>query len=243
MNRPRTLNLNWRMAVFSSVSLVAFVGLGIWQLERATEKVTLLAGYEARLQQPPLTSTALLQRQDAVDDLPLRLYGRYEPEPALLKDNVVLEGKVGFEVLQVFIDDATGQRFLIDRGFVPMAETRQIRPKIPPVSLSQVSLLGRVYVSKSNDERLNGRELIDDLRIVQSTDPKMLQPVFHETLFPHLIRLDAADPFALPRHWVLTTISPDKHRGYAAQWFLMALAVLIAFSYFTLRSVPSEEAN
>ena len=100
-------------------------------------------------------------------------------------------------------------------------------------------MLGRVYVSKSNDERLNGRELIDDLRIVQSTDPKMLQPVFHETLFPHLIRLDAADPFRPAPPLGINDHLPDKHRGYAAQWFLMALAVLIAFGYFTLRSVPS----
>ena len=41
--------------------------------------------------------------------------------------------------------------------------------------------------------------------------------------------------------WLVTTVSPDKHMGYAVQWFLMAFAVLIAFGYFTLRSPVRDE--
>ena len=241
MNRPLQLNLNWKMSVFSSVCLIGFICLGFWQLERADEKVELLKRHEARINQAPLSSAELLKLSEAVDGLPVKLSGNYQAQPALLRDHVVLGGRVGFEVLQVFTDSATNQAFLVDRGFVPMAATRLIRPLIPPTDRGELNLQGHVYVSTAVDAQFGAGELVDELGIVQSTDPLILDRVLNMTLYPHLIRLVAEDPFALPRYWIVTTVSPDKHMGYAVQWFLMAFAVLIAFGYFTFRSPLREE--
>jgi surfeit locus 1 family protein len=57
------------------------------------------------------------------------------------------------------------------------------------------------------------------------------------------LRLDETTPSALPRYWPVTSMSPEKHRGYAVQWFLMAIAVIIAFGYFTFRSDPDDQAH
>jgi len=229
------------MALFSSICLIAFVNLGFWQLERADEKTELLKVHAQQRNQPPLSATELLRRAAAVDGLPVELVGRFSGIPALLRDNVVLEGRVGFEVLEIFNDSATNQMFLINRGFVPMAANRQIKPTIPPVSEGDMSLFGHVYVSTAVDERFTPGELMDDLRIVQSTEPRILENLVAVALYPHLIRLEADAAFALPRRWIVTTVSSDKHMGYAIQWFLMALAVLIAFGYFTFKS-PADEA-
>ena len=241
MNRPLQLNLNWKMSVFSCVCMFSFISLGFWQLDRTTEKVELLKRNEARTNQPPLPATDLLQRKAGVDGLPVILSGNYNDVPALLRDNIVLQGRVGFEVLQVFTDSETQQAFLVDRGFVPMASTRLIRPQIPPTSQGKLNLSGHVYVSTVKDEQFSAAELMDELGIVQSTNPQILEQVLNMPLYPHLIRLNATDPFALPRYWIVATVSPDKHMGYAVQWFLMAFAVLIAFGYFTLRSPVRDE--
>jgi cytochrome oxidase assembly protein ShyY1 len=241
MNRPLQLNLNWKLAVFSTVSLVMFTYLGVWQLDREDEKLALMQAVELRLQQAPLSTAALLAVQEDVDGLPVRLKGRYTDGLPLLKDNVVLAGRVGFEVLQLFVDEATDMTFLVNRGFVPMAATRDIRPVIPPTSIELLTLTAHVYVSTAIDRDFAVGELKDGLQIVQSTDPKVLRQSLGNNLYPHLLRLDETTPTALPRYWPVTSMSAEKHRGYAIQWFLMAIAVVIAFGYFTFKSESDEQ--
>jgi cytochrome oxidase assembly protein ShyY1 len=240
MIRPLKLNLNWKLAVFSITSLTLFIYLGIWQLDREVEKISLIQAVEARTNQVPLLADALPALGDQVDGLPVRIEGRYLERRSLLKDNVVLAGKVGFEVLALFIDDAAETVFLVNRGFVPMGKTRNVLPVIPPTPPDRLSLTAHIYVSSAIDQQYAAGELIDGLQIVQSADPKLLQTVLRTDVYPHLLRLDDSTPTALPRYWPTTSMSPEKHRGYAVQWFLMAIAVVIAFGYFTFKSDPDD---
>jgi surfeit locus 1 family protein len=243
MNRAVKLNLNWRLTLFALVSFAGFVYLGLWQLQRADEKITLMALHEARINQPPIDAATLVIRGDDVNGLPVSLSGSYLPVPPLLRDNVILLGKVGFDVLCLFEDSASGLVFLVNRGFVPMAASRQQAPQVPPTGTDAVNLTGHVYVTSAPDATYAKGELIDELRFVQSASPTLLAAILEDftaqelgaSLYPHLIRLEAGQPFALPRNWVLTTMSPDRHRGYSYQWFLMAIAVLVAYGYFTFR--------
>jgi cytochrome oxidase assembly protein ShyY1 len=54
-----------------------------------------------------------------------------------------------------------------------------------------------------------------------------------QRVFPYPIRIAAGEPGALAVNWLVINVSPDKHRGYAVQWFAMAVALLI---FFALRS-------
>jgi surfeit locus 1 family protein len=236
MNRPLQINLNWKLALFSLTSLTLFIYLGIWQLDREDEKIGLMQAVEARVNQTPLVASILPGLGEKVDGLPVLIEGRYSEQQPLLKDNVVLAGQVGFEVLALFIDETSDIVFVVNRGFVPMGETRAVLPEIPPTPRGRLSLNGHVYVSTALDQQYAVGELIDGLQIVQSADPKLLQAALSTTVYPYLLRLDESTPTALPRYWPVTSMSPEKHRGYAVQWFLMAIAVIIAFGYFTFKS-------
>ena len=52
-------------------------------------------------------------------------------------------------------------------------------------------------------------------------------------VFPYVLRLDRESPAALTVDWRVVNVQPDKHTGYAVQWFAMA-AVLAVF--YILRS-------
>ena len=56
-------------------------------------------------------------------------------------------------------------------------------------------------------------------------------------LAPRVLRLDPDLPFGYARDLALlsNTLSPDKHRGYAVQWFALALTVLVTALILTLR--------
>jgi cytochrome oxidase assembly protein ShyY1 len=56
---------------------------------------------------------------------------------------------------------------------------------------------------------------------------------FGERVYPLVIRLEIDQLGSLPRYWPSTVMSPEKHKGYAIQWFSMALAVLIAWLFFS----------
>jgi len=71
--------------------------------------------------------------------------------------------------------------------------------------------------------------------IVQQIDVEKMNDAVGKRVYPFVIRLEADQFGALPRYWPSTVMSPEKHRGYAIQWFLMALAVLIAWWFFSFR--------
>ena len=47
------------------------------------------------------------------------------------------------------------------------------------------------------------------------------------TLFPRELRLDVDQPAGFRRDWPVVNVSPQKHKGYAVQWFTMAAALLL----------------
>ena len=45
------------------------------------------------------------------------------------------------------------------------------------------------------------------------------------------MRLEADSPAALRTGWEIVTVSPEKHRGYAVQWFMMAAALVVLSAF------------
>ena len=54
---------------------------------------------------------------------------------------------------------------------------------------------------------------------------------------PRVLRLDPAFPLGYPRDLELlpNTLPPDKHRGYAVQWFGLALVVFVTALVLTVK--------
>jgi len=230
----RTFRFNWRVTVFSVLCLAGFVRLGFWQLEREVEKRELLAQKAHRLAVPSLEAANLPEEGD-LEGMPVRLVGGYH-EPVLLLDNKVLKGKVGFEAHQLFRDD-TGLFFLVNRGFVPMGRTREDLPKFPKVNREPSDIRGRIYQPGNQILLLNDQSpLTNEFPIiVQQIDVEKMNAAVGKRIYPFVIRLEAGQLGALPRYWPGTVMSPEKHRGYAIQWFSMALAVVIAWLFFSFR--------
>ena len=228
----RTFRFNWKVAVFSVLCLSSFLHLGFWQLEREDEKRELLSKNAHRLTLAPLEAAKLPEQGD-LEGVPVRLVGEYQ-EPVLLLDNKVLEGKVGFEAHQLFRDN-TGLFFLVNRGFVPMGRTREDQLTFPKVHDKSADIRGRIYQPSSQILLLadQNQTLSEFPVIVQDIDVKKVVAAFGERVYPLVIRLEIDQLGSLPRYWPSTVMSPEKHKGYAIQWFSMALAVLIAWLFFS----------
>lgn len=228
----RAFSFNWKVTVFSVLSFSGFITLGFWQLEREVEKRELLAQNVQRLTLTPLEA-ANLPKEGDLEGLPVRLVGAYY-QPILLLDNKVLKGQVGFEAHQLFRDN-TGLFFLVNRGFAPMGRTREDPLNLPQVHAKPADIRGRIYQPQSEILLLADQDqmLADFPVIVQRIDVEKMAAALSEQVYPLVIRLEAGQVGALPRYWPSTVMSPEKHKGYAIQWFSMALAVLIAWLFFS----------
>jgi cytochrome oxidase assembly protein ShyY1 len=230
-----SIDFNWKLALFSAFFFVLFVNLGLWQLERAAEKEDLIAEEATRRNQPPVLFNELPKDARHLSGTVVRLKGEYVPGRFFLLDNRVLKGKVGFEVLVPYRESG-GVLALVNRGFVPMGRTREETPVIPSLITGTIAD-GTLYIAVENSfmPKEDTTEATDWPRIVQTSDPLVLQQIIGEDLYPHLFRLTESDPNALPRFWPTTVMLPVKHKGYALQWFTMALVIAMAFTFFTFR--------
>ncbi len=232
------MRTNWKVTIFSLVCLALFIRLGLWQLDREQEKIEMLAASAARENATPVSAAQLdLTRPLDLQGVPLRTTGSYLEEQIFLLDNRVLNGKVGFEVLVPFTEQDSGTSFLVNRGFIPMGRTRTAIADIP-LLMPTGEVTGNVYIADEVADVVKQNPAGYATRgaghtIVQMADPGLIQSVSGITLAPYVIRLQAGDQNALPRYWPVTVMQPEKHRGYAIQWFMMACAVVIAWIAFS----------
>jgi cytochrome oxidase assembly protein ShyY1 len=227
------LDLEWRTTALTLVLLPVLVGLGLWQLQRADEKTAIVAQWQQRSELPP----APLQGLATTDShelayLPVELSGRFLSGQYFLLDNRIYRGVFGYEVLAIMQLDRGGS-VLVNRGWIAGDSSRLSLPVVPPASGPR-SLTGHVYVPPGTPY------LLADLAL-EAGWPKRIQAIEMDklgaalegvaqgALFPYSVRIDPNQNAALTVDWQLLNVSPEKHTGYAVQWFAMAAALFILF--------------
>jgi surfeit locus 1 family protein len=228
--------LNWRLALFSGFFLIFFVYLGTWQLQRSHDKTEMLAAADV---QAKLPGKMLDQELVVSTGERIRMRGRFDSNRVFLIDNRVFEGRVGYEVLQVFESD-NGQVALVNRGFVAGERTRKNLPEVPAASTTTQIIRGHAYLTELTvpEDNVAGA---DSPWVIQVAKPKLLERIVGADLFEFVLRLEEASPDALPRFWPVTTMTPERHFGYAVTWYLMAIAVLAAFVFSSRADLKEEE--
>ena len=223
----------WRITVFTVLLVPLMVSLGFWQLQRADEKAALSAAFEQRQAQRPAPLSDLLAiPMQSLAYTPTRLSGRFLRDEYFLLDNRMYNGRFGYEVLSILQLDGDGGVALVNRGWVAGDASRRELPQVPPVP-GQVSVTGHVYVAPGAPYLLAEQQLQGPWpKVIQAVEMDKLQPLVTPNtegdVYPYSVRINADSPGALRVDWKIVNVSPQKHHGYALQWFAMA-AVLFIF--------------
>ncbi len=221
--------MEWRTTLFVVILVPIMVSLGFWQLARSEEKAALAVEFSRKQAQAPVELNELWQDSpNALAYLPVTLNGKFVNGENFLLDNRILAGKYGNEAVGVFQLNS-GELVLVNRGWLPADSARRSFPDIPPVS-GPITLTGHIYVPPGEPYLLGEQQLPEGWpKLVQAVDANLFrQSLEGESLFPYSVRIDAGQPGALAVNWQVINISPEKHIGYALQWFTMA-AVLAIF--------------
>ncbi|SEA18914.1 SURF1 family protein [Microbulbifer marinus] len=214
-NASVALIRNWPLTILSGLLLPLLISLGVWQLQRGAEKAMLTAALDARLAMQP-QNPAELQHLQAYT--PVRLLGYYTGEYHL-HDNRTRDGRVGYEVLQVFV--AANQRWLVNRGWLAAPAQRNQLPEVSWPMAAKV-ITGFLYPVAT---------VAEEAAPITGTRIQQLDSVFTGSLELERpewsIRLSADSDTALVTDWQLINSPPQRHRAYAVQWFAMAIALIV----------------
>ena len=227
--------VNWKMTLAGTFFLIIFITLGLWQVQRGYEKQAMIQLDEQRRAETGITMSELLLKGPR-EGQAVVLSGQFDPAIRILKDNVVLGGRVGFELVVPFHSATVDARILINLGFLPLGRTRADLPTMPQIPLQQVQIRGHLYLTKPDPMAPGGHQGVPSQLIVQRIKPPVIGALTGQSYYNHLLRLDQDEPMALPRHWPLVVMLPAQHFGYGLTWFLMALVLLIALSIFTVKA-------
>ncbi len=220
------------MFALAFLFILLFTRLGFWQLQRADEKQQLLTRQQAQSVKP----ATLWQAADP-SPLPyqrLIVQGHYLPQVYFL-DNQYHQHQFGYDVLSPFLL-ASGEVVMIDRGWVQGERLRQSLPNIP-VPEGEVRVQGSVYYhSKKNwllDQEFEKKS--SSVTVIELIDTKLLNQFLHKSVYPFIIRLSNDEANGYVRDWVVVSMPPTRHFGYALQWFAMAFVILVIFIALNLK--------
>lgn len=211
--------------------------LGAWQLQRADEKSALLASQEARRQAPAQPIGELERSADPAFQRVL-LRGYFDAEHSLLLDNRTRDGRVGVELLQPFYDQPSGLWLLLNRGWLPWPDRRT------PVSFSTpdgaLQLQAWIYVAPGESFQLQADQPGNAWpQLLTRVDAGALWRQLGRAGWPYELRL-LPGPAAYQADWAVVAMGPEKHLGYAVQWFALAVALACLFVYFGIRNAKEQ---
>ncbi|MGD8629846.1 MAG: SURF1 family protein [Gammaproteobacteria bacterium] len=211
--------------------LPMLVGLGLWQLERATWKQGLVDAHEASTQLAPVELDWLLESGELAAFRPVRLRGRYDLAHQLLLDNRTYRGHAGYHVLSPLQLADGGSVVLVNRGWVPTGLDRAVLPELPgpagPVVIEAVTSLPPEKLFRLGDAEERNE---DWPKVVQQLNMARLEQLLGARLLPVILLLDKSNEYGFLRDWQpVYGVTPDKHRAYAMQWFTLALVLLLIY--------------
>lgn len=212
---------------------LATARLGLWQLDRAAQKIELRGALLARGALPPLDASTLARSADTAAEQQHRrvvLQGRWLPQHSVYLDNRQMNGQPGFYLLtplQIESDDVV----LVQRGWLPrhMRDRERLAPVDTPDGTVRIE--GRIA---PNIARLYEFDAAASGTIRQNLDVVAFARETTLSLRPLVVVQLGAASEGLQRQWTPAEPDVSKHYGYAAQWFALSALLLGLYVWFQL---------
>lgn len=238
------MNARLSLTIAALCLALAFATLGRWQWQRGEEKAALLAAWNAALTAP---DSALDKAVAATGNLPQRVRGegRFHG-PWILLDNQRHQGVVGLRVYRALEVCCEGHNVLVDLGWRPWEEGRRAPAPVELPDPADVAGLlvpwpGQGIALGQTDWTASTDNAVLLLRIERAE----LEQHLGLKLAPRVLRLDPGADFGFARDLeaLPNTLPPERHRGYAVQWFALSLTVLIVTAVLLWRSLRRDRSR
>lgn len=244
ITRLHAYRFDWKLSLLTAVLLPLMISLGFWQLRRGDEKDAIQRVFDLRVRERPV-NLAELETDTDLQYKQVALVGHFDNAHVFLLDNRVYQGRPGFEVIVPFVT-SDERVVMVNRGWVAMGPSRTELPQITAIEGEQ-HLRGAVYQAVGQAVTLGTlQESQTWPRVIETldvTEMAAMAGVSARNVFPHSVRLGEGETGVLIRYWPVISMSPEKHRGYAVQWFAMSLALLLLYLYYSTKPQQHSDAS
>ena len=220
----------WSWIVTVSL-LFALSGLGRWQVQRGFDKAAL----QAQFLEAGTHETVELDR-----NLPSQTHavarGTYDTQRQLLLDNQSRHSQPGYEVLTP-LRLSNGDVVIVNRGWLRASPDRRQLPPLPvAVGAREVHGIWRGLAQPGLRLKTSNCAASGWPRLVEYPTADDLKCVLNAPVLDGQLLLDPDQPDGLVREWnPAGEFPPMRHYAYAAQWFALALTLLVLFIKFNLK--------
>lgn len=238
---PFQFTPQWVATLVTLPLLGVLISLGFWQLERSAQKATIIAAHARLMTQAP-TSVAAVGRATLQRHQKIRAQGQLDGAHQFLIDNRIHQRTAGYHVVTPLLlsDNSV---LLINRGWVATGYDRNQLPQLDVTDIA-VTLSGATHFPATEQLLLGESGYANETwpRVVQRLEPQTIAKILGKSVKAYTMRLEAELNDKLVRVWpVHYGITPDRHNGYAFQWFALAIALLTIYIVVNTRRNKTRE--
>ena len=230
-NRPWVIRWHWLLV--NLVAVAVLLSLSVWQWQRAVHKQNNLTRITQWQTQPAIRLTELITLQQGNYSTPgndgrtISFTGHWISPFVWLLDNQIVKGRQGYDVLvPVRQSDSSPQSaiVIVNLGWVAAPATRS---ELPEVNIADELIVQGIYRARV-DGLLLGKNLEDKgawpMR-VQKIDTQAFATYLSNEVISGVIYQQGYSPFIT--HYNPVVLPPERHRAYALQWLLLAIAAIV----------------
>jgi len=232
---------NFILTVLAVLVLSLLLKLGFWQLDRAQQKQNLLDLQSQRMTLSPVALSSINISDKNLRYLPISISGELDVNHQILIDNQMRNGVPGYSVLTP-LKMKNGRSILLNRGWLPLGNDRRVLPDVK-ISKISVSIIGNLDHFPSVGIKLdNADELTEGWpAVTQVVDVEKVAERLGYRVMPYQVLLNEDQAIGYNREWVVMKMGPEKHHGYAFQWFALATAWVVIYFVLTVKIRRKEE--
>jgi|GEM_PF-2417817 len=220
-------DFNWKLTVSVIFVFPALLALSSWQVDRAAEKKAITAAWKKQQSSEPETF-------DPERDYPayqrVMITGSFSTEKYWLLENQFFNSQIGYNVVMPFITE-NGVAIAVDLGWIKGSPQRNFVPAFKTPE-GPFQLIGSLV--EPSDSKLI-REVEASAKHwphkILEVDLALMSRQSGLKLHASLLRIDPASEAAFVIKWRPINVSPAKHYGYAVQWALLAIAMIILYVF------------
>ena len=230
--QPLRLRVSLWPTLAAIAGILLAIALGNWQLGRGSDKAALAQRVEAANRDALIELSGSEVRPADVAWRRLEVRGRFEPIYAVLIDNRILRGVVGYYVMMPLRIEGSERYVLVNRGWVAGTGSRTT---LPPVKTPAQTVRIEGLATVPGKRYLELSAQVTEGNVWQNLTLERYRAVVPIPLQPVVIQQENNIDDGLSREWSPPDLGIDKHYAYAFQWYAMAVAILIIFLVYGVK--------
>ena len=226
---PQKSTRGWLPYALGALLVMLFVGLGMWQIGRAQEKLAVQEAFDRGT-----GFTRFVHGMDVQPYQQLSAEGVFDAGHQFLLDNILLDSRNGHYVLTPLVYSDGEPVLIVNRGWIERTN-EEVDPSALAIPAGRVTVRGRVGALPRAGYRMGAPIESSSTWPVHAVYPTLdeLAAYLGREVQPFVLLMEPGEGPGLLRRWAPTEMGPGRHYAYAFQWFAMAvvLAGLLAWNF------------